>query len=319
VAVVVSTVGAVLALLVLVFPFAVPKGAEAEGTAAAAPYCAPGERPTFSFGFAALKTELGDLMGEPIECAHPEMAPPRGVSRDDESALFPTGNVLQETTTGVAVFFGAQNVPTFSAGWDRWAVADGGLVYWASQGSTPPSASRPGTVLFQAGWPAEPEERPTRGNTGWRTTAGRLITHGDTGRFERVDVTTPVGRSAAIEAQMQGNPEQGAFGLWSQRQYGTYRVGYTSGTVFLVADSTATGFTPADILLPRAVATAEFSPGDGWHTYRFEAGRTRFRLLVDGVLLIDVEDERFPGEVANGVWTDGAWAVVRDYRVVSTG
>src|ERR1700730_4111586 len=34
--------------------------------------CASGQTPVFVAGFASLKAQLGNLMGEPIECAHAE-------------------------------------------------------------------------------------------------------------------------------------------------------------------------------------------------------------------------------------------------------
>jgi hypothetical protein len=71
------------------------------------------------------------------------------------------------------------------------------------------------------------------------------------------------------------------------------------------------------LLLPRALASADFSPGTEWHTYRFEATRTNFRALVDGVLMLEIDDSRFPGEVGNGVWTDGSAVSVRDYRLIA--
>src|SRR4051794_40025939 len=56
-------------------------------SAQVAPFCGPGETPAFTFGFAALKAQLGPVMGEPIECAHPNDA---------------NGDVLQNTTTGLS-------------------------------------------------------------------------------------------------------------------------------------------------------------------------------------------------------------------------
>jgi ABC-type Fe3+-hydroxamate transport system substrate-binding protein len=38
------------------------------------PYCAPGQMPAFSFGFAIVSETLGTSMGEPTECAHAEVA-----------------------------------------------------------------------------------------------------------------------------------------------------------------------------------------------------------------------------------------------------
>jgi len=46
------------------------EGFLATPTALPAPYCPPGEAPRFVLGFAELKRELGDVMGEPVECEH---------------------------------------------------------------------------------------------------------------------------------------------------------------------------------------------------------------------------------------------------------
>jgi len=53
------------------------------------PYCAPGQMPAFSFGFAVLSETLGTSMGEPTECAHAEVA---------------SGDTYQQTTKGVAIY-----------------------------------------------------------------------------------------------------------------------------------------------------------------------------------------------------------------------
>ena len=143
-----------------------------------------------------------------------------------------------------------------------------------------------------------------------------LVSHGDAGRFDRVEVSQPLGRASAIEADMHGDPSVGAFGLWRQRQNGTYRMGYADGKLFIVSDRTADGFAPAPVLLPRALARVDFDPGNDWHTYRFEATRSHFRALVDGTPMLELEDDRFPGEVGHGVWTDGAAVEVRDYRLL---
>src|SRR5688500_621784 len=55
--------------------------------AQAAPFCAEGEMPAFVAPFDVLAAELGDLMGDPAECAHVEEA---------------GGELLLVTTTGLA-------------------------------------------------------------------------------------------------------------------------------------------------------------------------------------------------------------------------
>jgi len=41
-------------------------------------------------------------------------------------------------------------------GFEHWAIEEGSLVYWSSQGFSPPPRHEPGTLLFQAGWPSDP-------------------------------------------------------------------------------------------------------------------------------------------------------------------
>lgn len=77
------------------------------------PYCAPGQMPAFSFGFAVLSESLGISMGEPTECAHAEVA---------------SGDTYQQTTKGVAIYRRADNAPTFVSGMSRWTLTADGLV-----------------------------------------------------------------------------------------------------------------------------------------------------------------------------------------------
>src|SRR4051812_46512195 len=81
-----------------------------------APHCASAEAPAFVFGFANLKAELGAPMGDPVSCEYPD---PRG-----------TGDTLQDTSTGLAFWRQATNVPTFTTGASHWALSEAGLVTW---------------------------------------------------------------------------------------------------------------------------------------------------------------------------------------------
>ena len=92
------------------------------------PYCLPGQVPSFGFGFASLKAQLGPLMGEPVECEH------RG-GRD--------GDALQRTTTGLAFWREATNVPTFTDGERHWGLTPAGMVYWEGSSIDPPGMAAP--------------------------------------------------------------------------------------------------------------------------------------------------------------------------------
>ena len=92
--------------------------------ARAAAFCDAGEAPQFRFGFAHLKTLLGDTMGEPLECEH--------VSEPS------TGDTVQQTTTGLAYYRAWSNTPTFTDGWNHWAWTAAGLVEWGGTTADPP-------------------------------------------------------------------------------------------------------------------------------------------------------------------------------------
>lgn len=85
--------------------------------------CPPGASPSFQLGFAALKAEVGEAMGQPIECerANPE-----------------NGDTLQRTTTGLAFYRKSTNTPTFTDGYRHWALTPAGLVPWTGASVDPP-------------------------------------------------------------------------------------------------------------------------------------------------------------------------------------
>jgi hypothetical protein len=103
-------------------------GAEHAQAVHLAPHCMPGERPDFVLGFRALKTQLGAVMGAPLECVHTS-------TRGDSS---------QRTTRGEAYYVLATNTVAFTDGWERYALGpDGGLLYWTgTQPDPPPTAQR---------------------------------------------------------------------------------------------------------------------------------------------------------------------------------
>jgi hypothetical protein len=113
--------GAVLALTIL---FAQPTPAALAQTA---PYCSPGTSPRFTDGFAALKAGLGPIMGEPLECEHADAS---------------SGDILQQTTTGLAFWRKSTNTPTFTDGYRHWALTARGLVAWEGSSIDPPATAR---------------------------------------------------------------------------------------------------------------------------------------------------------------------------------
>jgi hypothetical protein len=86
--------------------------------------CSPGHL-RFYYGFASLHTQLGERMGEPIDCEQP---------------IHANGDTRQRTTTGYAYYRKLDNVPTFTNGWEHWALTTAGLVYWTGDVVDPPTA-----------------------------------------------------------------------------------------------------------------------------------------------------------------------------------
>jgi hypothetical protein len=102
-------------------------------------FCAPGSAPTFVQGFAQLKARLGDVMGDPIECEHTD-----GTS----------GDVLQQTTTGLSFWRKSTNTATFTDGYRHWALTSRGLLTWEGTSVDPPATARPAGGSGQTAQPA---------------------------------------------------------------------------------------------------------------------------------------------------------------------
>jgi hypothetical protein len=101
-------------------------------------FCKIDETPTFQFGFAQLKALLGSRMGQPTECEHQDPA---------------SGDTLQATTTGLAQYLKGANLPTFTNGFDHWAITPQGLVHWIGPSTSPPPDAT--LVVTSPGIPTE--------------------------------------------------------------------------------------------------------------------------------------------------------------------
>jgi hypothetical protein len=101
--------------------------ASASASSAAAPtYCGVGEWPHFALGFAGLQAQLAVVMGGPTECEHADVT---------------NGDTLQSTTTGLAFYRKSTNTPTFTDGFNHWALTSAGLVAWSGEGIDPPEGA----------------------------------------------------------------------------------------------------------------------------------------------------------------------------------
>jgi hypothetical protein len=115
-----------LVILAAVLIAVAPSSVAADG----APYCQAGEVPAFHSGFAALREQLANGMGEPLDCEHSDH-----------------GLTLQWTTTGVAYYDSRISLLGFNlvSGPRRykWALTSDGLVFWEGPGWNPPSDAVP--------------------------------------------------------------------------------------------------------------------------------------------------------------------------------
>ena len=76
-------------------------------------------------GFAELKRQIGDQMGVALECEHFDSA---------------TGDTLQQTTSGLAVYR-SDGTLRFTDGWRHWALDAGGMVQWMGADAEPPAST----------------------------------------------------------------------------------------------------------------------------------------------------------------------------------
>jgi len=90
---------------------------------AAASRCATTQRVTFADEFASLSQAIGDTIGQPLECGHADPA---------------TGDVLQPTSTGLAIYRAGSHVAIFTDGYRHWALGRQGLVTWEGDTVDPP-------------------------------------------------------------------------------------------------------------------------------------------------------------------------------------
>ncbi len=114
----------VVAAAIVVSLILVPSESVAAQTAQG---CQPGQTPQFTFGFAELKAQIGDAMGDPVTCEFPD---PNG-----------TGDIQQRTTTGLGFWRKSTNTPTFTNGFEHWAQTPDGWVSWTGASIDPPLAN----------------------------------------------------------------------------------------------------------------------------------------------------------------------------------
>ena len=74
--------------------------------------------------FTALQKTIGATIGQPLECAHTDPS---------------TGDTLQRTSTGLAIFRRDAQMPSFTDGFHRWALTAHGVITWEGDALDPPS------------------------------------------------------------------------------------------------------------------------------------------------------------------------------------
>lgn len=89
----------------------------------AASFCAAGTAPVFVLGLAELERQVGEGMGEPMQCEHCDPT---------------SGDTLQHTTAGLAYYRATSNTPVFTDGWRHFALTARGVVTWEGASPDPP-------------------------------------------------------------------------------------------------------------------------------------------------------------------------------------
>jgi hypothetical protein len=106
-----------------------------------APFCQASEAPTFAMPLAALQGALGPAMGAPVECAHVDPT---------------SGDLVQQTSTGLAYVRAGTGLPTFTDGASHWALTPMGLLAWDTGALDPPAGLIPVGVPGVPGAPGAP-------------------------------------------------------------------------------------------------------------------------------------------------------------------
>jgi hypothetical protein len=118
----------------------------------------------------------------------------------------------------------------------------------------------------------------------------------------------------AVEAEIQSltqDDSQAGFGLalrWAQD--GGYR-----GTVI---QQGRVAIEYGDLTAGRRIGLpSSFKHGGSWHTYRMEAKGSRLRLLIDGSVIVENDDERYLTGARSGLWVWKSRINVRTFRVLA--
>ena len=82
---------------------------------------------SLSAEFSALKDTIRETMGQALECPHVDPS---------------TGDTLQRTSTGLAIYRNQSRTATFTDGYRRWAIESRGLTTWEGDALDPPEAPR---------------------------------------------------------------------------------------------------------------------------------------------------------------------------------
>jgi hypothetical protein len=109
-------------------------------------HCPAGQSPQFVLGNADMQAMLGAAMGQPVTCEFPD---PNG-----------TGDVHQQTTTGLAFWRKSTNTPTFTNGSEHWANTPAGWVYWTGASIDPVAGAQPWPLDAQGPPPAAAPSPP---------------------------------------------------------------------------------------------------------------------------------------------------------------
>jgi hypothetical protein len=178
----------------------------------------------------------------------------------------------------------------------------------ATPSFVPPATPAP-RVLYVADTASEFDEWDLP--PGWMSEDGTLAAVGTGSEWAAPPYRVEDLNDYAVEAEIRVADEPGC-----QRNFGIGARGTDDGYVAAGVEwrcrSTASLWAGQDL-----VSNAAFDPARDWHTYRLEVRGDTITLFVDGVLVVEATDDRYPtgGEVA--LWSNGVRLNVRSFMVTT--
>jgi hypothetical protein len=210
-------------------------------------------------------------VGQPLECEHTDPV---------------SGDSLQQTSTGLAFYRKSTNTPTFTTGYDHWALTPQGLHYWTGSSVDPPIARDNFSDSTSGWWPTVETDRIALGYDGatYRMALQEpSLTIGAAGwtELEVADVT--------VEADVAAGPGdvQGGPACRMQADGTTYYsfVVRTNGVASILINGADPRVLASSQALPKLI-----HPGEATNQVRAQCRGSHLSMEVNGTKVVEVDD-----------------------------